>query len=98
MRKSVAARSAGPAGAIAMARPEMTSRAPRVWCQVRIAGDGPVMPVGFAQRSGLANSSAPNAIVETPRTRDRTGMLALLARGPECSQRHGLQPHCETLR
>src|SRR6476661_3406090 len=58
-----------------MARPETTSRAPSVWCQVRIAGDGPVMPVGVAQRSGLANSRAPKATVERPRTRDRTGIV-----------------------
>ena len=56
------------------------------------------MPVGFAQRSGLANSSAPKAMVETPRTRDRTGMGALLARGRSAHARPALQPDGETLR
>src|SRR5215217_9531156 len=90
IRKRVAARSAGPAGANAMARPDSTSRAPSVWCHVRIAGDGPTMPVGFAQRSGFANSSTPVATVAAPRTRDRTGMgllLGLARRGLRAERR-----------
>src|SRR4051794_39361398 len=79
MRKRVAARSAGPAGANVMARPETTSRAPSVWCQARRAGEAGPRPVGSAHTSGLASSSAPKARVETPSRRDRTGTGRVLS-------------------